>query len=109
MHFLNSCTRSTSDWAIRQVPSGASGARGLNFAIRFFTSKFHETSVTKSRTGGNARIGSTVTGLSRFKSLSRVMHINLGFPFTSAEQEPHLPALQFHRTARSFALSDWIW
>ena len=28
MHFLNSCTRSTSDWAMRHVPSGASGARG---------------------------------------------------------------------------------
>ena len=25
-----------------------------------------------------------------------------------AEQEPHLPALQFHRTARSLACSAWI-
>src|ERR1700752_4937980 len=29
------------------------------------------------------------------------MHISFGLPLTSAEQEPHLPALQFHRTARS--------
>jgi len=25
----------------------------------------------------------------------RVMHINLGMPLISAEQDPHLPALQF--------------
>jgi hypothetical protein len=39
----------------------------------------------------------TVTGLSIGRSLNRVMHINFGIPFTSAEHEPHLPALQFHR------------
>ena len=27
----------------------------------------------------------------------RVMHMSLGMPLTSAEQEPHLPALQFQR------------
>ena len=32
------------------------------------------------------------------------MHMSRGFPFTSAEHEPHFPALQFHRTARSFGL-----
>jgi hypothetical protein len=36
------------------------------------------------------------------------MHISFGIPFTSAEHDPHFPALQFHRTARSFALSDCI-
>ena len=64
MHLRNSCTRSTSACAIRQVPSGASGFRGLNGLIFFLTSKFHETSVTRSRIGGKARIGSTVTGSS---------------------------------------------
>ena len=54
---------------------------------------------------GKARMGSTVTGLSKGISLSRVIHINLGLPFTSAEHDPHFPALQFHRTARSFACS----
>ncbi len=49
MHLRNSWTRSMSAWAIRQVPSGASGGRGLNFLIFFFTRKFHETSVIKSR------------------------------------------------------------
>ena len=31
------------------------------------------------------------------------MHISFGMPLTSAEQEPHLPALQFQRQARSVA------
>ena len=109
MHFRNSWTRSTSDWAIRQVPSGSSAGRGVKGLIRRFTSKFQETSVTRSFTGGNPRIGSTLTGRSRGSSLSLVMHMSLGIPLTSAEQEPHLPALQFHRTARSLACSAWIW
>src|SRR4051794_6023595 len=98
MHFRNSCTRSTSDWAIRHVPSGASGFRGLNGLISFLTRKFHDTSVTRSRIGLNERIGSTVTGLSSGSSESRVMHMSFGFPLISAEHEPHLPALQFQRT-----------
>ena len=92
-----------SAWAIRQVPSGASGGRGLNFLIFFFTRKFHETSVTRSRMQGKALIGSMVTGLSSGIASSRVMHISFGMPLISAEQEPHLPALQFHRQARSLA------
>ncbi len=36
------------------------------------------------------------------------MHISFGFPLISAEHEPHLPALQFHRTARSGADSAWM-
>ena len=39
----------------------------------------------------------------------RVMHISFGMPLISAEHEPHLPALQFQRTARSLACSAWIW
>ena len=31
----------------------------------------------------------------------RVMHSSRGRPLISAEHDPHLPALQFHRTARS--------
>src|SRR5215472_563588 len=103
MHLRNSCTRSMSTCIIRQLPSAASGARGLNGLIFFFTAKFHETSVTKSFTEGNALIGSTVTGLSSGRALSRVMHIRRGMPLISAEQEPHFPALQFHRQAKSFA------
>src|SRR5687767_15437502 len=38
----------------------------------------------------------------------RVMHRSRGLPLISAEQEPHLPALQFHRTARSGACSAWM-
>ena len=108
MHLRNSCTRSTSCCPIRHVPSGASGGRGLNGLIRFLTAKFQDTSVTRSRTSGNAFIGWTVTGSSSFSVLRRVMHISRGLPLTSAEQEPHLPALQFHRTARSGAWSAWI-
>ena len=32
------------------------------------------------------------------------MHISFGMPLISAEHEPHLPALQFQRTARSLRL-----
>jgi hypothetical protein len=88
---------------MRHVPSDASGGRGLNGLILFFTSKFHETSVTKSLISGNAFIGSIVTGFPNGNSLSRVMHISFGIPFTSAEHDPHLPALQFHLQARSGA------
>src|SRR3989440_12231570 len=97
MHFRNSCTRSMSSCAIRQVPSAASGARGLNFLIFFFTWKFQETSVIKSFRIGKALIGSIVIGFSRGKSLGRDMHMSFGIPFPSAEQEPHLPALHFPR------------
>ena len=72
------------------------------------TRKFHDTSVTRSRTCGNVRIGSTLTGSSAGSSSSRVMHMSFGLPLISAEQEPHLPALQFHRRARSGACSAWI-
>src|SRR4051812_34759172 len=103
MHLRNSCTRSISICAMRQVPSGASGGRGLKGLIFFFTRKFHETSVTKSLSSGNALMGSIVTGFSRGKSFNRVMHISFGMPLTSAEHEPHFPALQFHLQARSLA------
>src|SRR5947207_9897204 len=103
MHFRNSWTRSMSSCCIRQVPSGASGDRGLKGLIFFFTRKFHETSVIRSFKTGNAFIGSMVMGLSVGRSLIRVMHISFGIPFTSAEQEPHFPALQFQRQARSLA------
>src|ERR1051326_8892148 len=36
------------------------------------------------------------------------MHISFGMPLVSAEQEPHLPALQFQRQARSLAWFAWI-
>src|SRR5437764_963246 len=108
MHLRNSCTRSTSAWFIRQVPSGASAGRGVNGVIVFLTRKFHDTSVTRSLIGGKARIGSTATGSSRFSVFSRVMHISFGLPLISAEHDPHFPALQFQRTARSGAWVAWI-
>src|SRR6202162_6626912 len=108
MHFRNSWTRSMSCCRIRHGPSGATGGRGLNFLIFFFTRKFHETSVIKSFVIGKAFIGSIVTGLTNGRSLMRVMHMSLGLPFTSAEHEPHLPALQFHRQGRAFAFGRWM-
>src|SRR5947209_2592352 len=36
------------------------------------------------------------------------MHISFGEPLISAEQDPHFPALQFQRTARSLACLAWI-
>ena len=39
---------------------------------------------------------------------SRDLHISLGRPLISALQQPHFAALQFQRTARSFACVRWI-
>ena len=36
------------------------------------------------------------------------MHISFGMPLISAEHDPHLPALQFQRQARSLACVAWI-
>jgi outer membrane receptor protein involved in Fe transport len=36
------------------------------------------------------------------------MHIRRGRPLTSTLHDPHLPALQFQRTARSVACSAWM-
>jgi hypothetical protein len=77
-------------------------------AICAFTRKFHETSVTRSRSGGNVRMGSIVTGSDSGSEFNRVMHMRRGRPLISAEHEPHLPALQFHRHARSGACSAWM-
>ena len=76
MHLRNSCTRSTSRWAMRQVPSAASGLRGANFLMPGLARKLNDTSVTRSFMSGNARIGSTVTGGVRSSVFSRVMHIS---------------------------------
>jgi hypothetical protein len=60
---------------------------------------------------GKDRIGVTVIVSLGSKSESRVMHSSRGLPLISALQEPHLPALQFHRTARSpvwVACSRWM-
>jgi len=51
------------------------------------------------------RSGVTVTVASASNVFIRVMHSRLGLPFTSALQDPHLPALQFQRTAISGA---WV-
>src|SRR5258708_16591576 len=48
-------------------------------------------------------------GLSRGSASMRVLQVRRGRPLTSAEQEPHLPALQFQRTAKSGAWCAWMW
>ncbi len=57
---------------------------------------------------GNVFIGATVTGSPSGSVSMRVMHISRGSPLISAEHDPHLPALQFQRHARSGAGSAWI-
>ena len=52
---------------------------------------------------GKVFIGATVTGSPSGSVSMRVMHIRRGRPLISAEHEPHLPALQFQRQARSGA------
>src|SRR3954447_6494951 len=54
---------------------------------------------------GKVRIGVTVIVSVGSKDDSRVMHISRGRPLISALHDPHLPALQFQRTARSGACS----
>ncbi len=54
-------------------------------------------------------IGWIVTGWPGGMVSMRVMHMRRGLPLISAEQEPHLPALQFQRHARSLAWVAWIW
>src|SRR5512140_65891 len=45
---------------------------------------------------------------SSLKLFIRVMHARRGLPLISIEHEPHLPALQFQRSARSLACWAWI-
>ena len=65
--------------------------------------------MTRSRMTGKARMGATVTVSPGGSVSMRVMHMSDGRPLISAEQEPHLPALQFQRQARSPAWVAWIW
>ncbi len=57
---------------------------------------------------GNVFIGATVTGSPSGSVSIRVMHSRRGNPLISAEHEPHLPALQFQRQARSGASVAWM-
>ena len=52
---------------------------------------------------GKVRIGVIVSVSSSVNVDIRVMQPSRGMPLISMEQEPHLPALQFHRIARSDA------
>ncbi len=52
---------------------------------------------------GKVRIGATVIVSPGLNKSIRVIHMRRGLPFTSALHDPHLPALQFHRHARSLA------
>src|SRR5258705_131907 len=55
-------------------------------------------------------MGDTVMVSSGLKVFMRVMHIRRGLPLISALHEPHLPALQFQRQARSPACVAWrVW
>ena len=56
---------------------------------------------------GNVRIGVIVTVVSGGSVDMRAMQSSRGRPLISALQEPHLPALQFQRTARSGVWVAW--
>ena len=67
--------------------------------------------MTRSRITGKVRSGVTVMTCSSVKVLIRVMQSSRGWPLISALHDPHLPALQFQRTARSgvwVACSRWM-
>ena len=57
---------------------------------------------------GNVFMGATVTVSPSGSVSMRVMHMRRGRPLISAEHEPHLPALQFQRQARSGAGPAWM-
>jgi hypothetical protein len=60
---------------------------------------------------GNVRNGVTVMVSSAVNVDIRVMQPSRGMPLISIEHEPHLPALQFQRQARSgasVACSRWM-
>ena len=57
---------------------------------------------------GHVFMGATVICSPGSNRFMRVMHMRRGSPLTSALQEPHLPALQFQRTARSGACVAWM-
>ena len=57
---------------------------------------------------GNVFTGETVITSPGANSFIRVMHMSFGWPLISALQEPHFPALQFQRTARSGACAACI-
>ena len=67
--------------------------------------------MTRSRITGKVRSGVIVTVSVSSKVDIRVMQPSRGMPLISIEQEPHLPALQFQRQARSgawVACSRWM-
>ncbi len=64
--------------------------------------------MTRSRISGKVRMGATEIGSPSGKMSIRVMHMSRGLPLISALHEPHLPALQFQRQARSSAWVAWI-
>ena len=108
MHFRNSCTRSTS--RLRHAP-GAVGRIGrprlelLDALLHPEVPRHVGDEVLDGRERPHRLDGDRLV---RSSVLSRVMHIRRGLPLISAEHEPHLPALQFQRTARSLACSAWI-
>src|SRR5690606_34314190 len=57
---------------------------------------------------GKVLSGWTVMVSSAANTFIRVMHASRGRPLISMLHEPHLPALQFQRIARSPACSAWI-
>ena len=63
--------------------------------------------MTRSLITGKVRSGVIVSTSSSVNVDIRVMHASRGRPLISIEQEPHLPALQFHRIARSPAWVAW--
>jgi hypothetical protein len=57
---------------------------------------------------GNVFSGWQVMVSSSVNTFMRVMHASRGLPLISIEQLPHLPALQFQRSAMSSACVAWI-
>ena len=91
---------------MRNSPRRTAGS-GVNDGISRALAKLNDTSVTRSLITGNVRIGVSVIGSPGSKVDIRVMQASRGRPLISIEQDPHLPALQFQRTARSPAWVAW--
>ena len=105
MHLRNSWPRSTSICCIRRLPSASRGGganAGSSVGLLVVEGDVGD-QVADHREGAQRRDRDDLV-LAR-SPRAGVMHISRGLPLISALHDPHLPALQFQRTARSPA---WV-
>ena len=109
MHLRNSCTRSTSAWPHAPGAVGRVGRPRLERLDPLLDPEVprHVGHQILDQREGPHRLDGDRLVERQIGSVASCTSAR-GLPLISAEQEPHLPALQFQRTARSLACSAWI-